>query len=141
MRNIFEGLKPKNVEISEDKKKEYLKYWKGKNPEKVKKHKQKWITQNKLYPLWSKARRKAQNGALRFELTLENLVMPSVCPVLKKPFTSARGESPAFFPTLMVVDADKGWVDGNVIIVSCRAKDLLVDAEDLKNALEWVSGH
>ena len=73
-------------------------------------------------------RARARKAGLLCTVTKEDIVVPSHCPVLGLPlFVQKRGFSDNS-PTLDRIDNTKGYVPGNVMVVSWRANRIKCDA-------------
>lgn len=81
--------------------------------------------------LLKQARSRAQRGGIPFDLTEADIHIPHRCPVLGIPLKRAEGQQRQAdtSPTLDRVDNTKGYVKGNVIVVSWRANRLKGDAD------------
>jgi hypothetical protein len=80
-----------------------------------------------------RSRARAKKLGLEFNLEESDLIIPSVCPVLGIPlYFSNTGKKGATdnTPTLDRVDNSKGYVKGNVFVISSRANILKRDAEE-----------
>lgn len=77
-----------------------------------------------LYSTRSRAKRKG----MAFNLTSDDLVLPERCPVLGIPLIVGDGKLCQNSPSLDRIDNTKGYVRGNVIIVSHRANAIKNDA-------------
>lgn len=79
----------------------------------------------------SDARQRANISGLDFNITLEDIVIPEVCPVFNTPMVS---------PSLDRKDNTKGYVKGNVFVISNRANLLKRDAtaEELEAILAYI---
>ncbi len=80
------------------------------------------------------AKRRALRDGLQFSLTIEDLQMPECCPVFGTPFETGQKVARPTSPSLDRLDNTKGYVPGNVWIISRRANVLKSDAtiEELK---------
>lgn len=116
--------------------------WAQKNPEK---HQQmmtlaglRWRAQNPEKRLWHVARIRAKKFGREFSIEVSDVVIPAVCPVFGFPFTK-EGEDRNRRPSLDRVDNSKGYIKGNVIVVSVRANKLKNDAtiEELKKLVAF----
>lgn len=69
------------------------------------------------------ARNRAKRFGLKFDLTRDDLVIPKRCPVLGIPLRVGRGRNSHTdnSPSLDRVIPRKGYVRGNVIVISWRA--------------------
>ena len=91
---------------------------------------------NKLQHIRSKA--KAEN--IPFNLTIEDIVIPSVCPILGIPL---QINDVHVGPNSISIDRiipELGYVKGNVAIISHRANSIKNNAsvEELEKVLEWL---
>jgi hypothetical protein len=82
-----------------------------------------WADLHPERTLLNYARARARKKGLAFNLTLEDVVIPTHCPVFGVPLTRQRGDK-SWSPSLDRVDNTKGYVRGNVQVISCRANDL-----------------
>src|SRR5215472_4532516 len=64
---------------------------------------------------------RAKSKRLPFDLTLEDLVIPEVCPVLGIKLVKRKGHFADESPSIDRIIPEKGYVKGNVQIMSYRA--------------------
>ena len=78
----------------------------------------------------SNARERAKKKGLEFDITLDDIVIPKVCPLLNIPIIQAVGTKCATHnsPSIDRIDNSLGYIKGNVMIVSWRANKLKADA-------------
>lgn len=71
---------------------------------------------------------------------LEDIVIPTHCPILGMPLAFTEGESD-WSPSLDRIDPTKGYVRSNVQILSWRANQLKRNAslEELEQLGEWAA--
>ena len=80
------------------------------------------------------AKHRSKKTGLEFNLTIEDVPVPTHCPVLGAPLARSKmGDGNGrtgkdFSPSLDRIDNTKGYVRGNVIVVSLRANRLKSDA-------------
>jgi hypothetical protein len=75
------------------------------------------------------ARCRAKRDGLDFNITKEDIVVPEICPVLGVPIKINYGSGwHNDSPSLDRIDNTKGYVKGNVRIISNRANRLKCDA-------------
>lgn len=89
------------------------------------------------------AKDRALKKGLPFDIELTDIKIPEVCPVLGIPLViSRRGRSGWFddSPSLDRVNPAKGYVKGNVHVISNRANRIKMDAtyEELLKIAEYV---
>lgn len=87
------------------------------------------------------AKVRAKRAGIPFNLTIEDIVVPAVCPVLGleiRPF-AGRGFDPQS-PSLDRIIPALGYVRGNVRVISYRANELKKDAtpEELLAVAKWA---
>ena len=92
-----------------DKMRDSNRRWKYDNPEKV-----------MLYA----ARTRATEKGIPFDIEVEDIVIPDVCPVLGIKLEKTSGQPGASSPSLDRVVPEKGYTKGNVKVISHRANSL-----------------
>lgn len=89
------------------------------------------------------ARVRAREAGLPFTITKEDLVIPSNCPILGIPLFPARGRRGGGdnSPSLDKIIPERGYVPGNIIIISNRANRLKSDAtmEELRDIASFYA--
>ena len=89
------------------------------------------------------ARKRARKKGLEFNLTKNDIVVPTHCPVLGIELKVARGAASAApnSPSLDRIDCQQGYVRGNVIVMSFRANTLKnnATAAELKKVADWLA--
>ena len=88
------------------------------------------------------ARMRARRDGIDFDLTLEDIVIPNICPVLGIPLYNSLGRWSANSPSLDRRDNTIGYVKGNVFVISHRANRLKSDATvaELQALADYASG-
>lgn len=76
------------------------------------------------------AKERAKKKGLEFNITVDDIVIPDICPLLKIPIIQAVGIKCASHnsPSIDRIDNSLGYVKGNVIIISWRANRIKADA-------------
>ena len=89
--------------------------------------------------LWS-TRKRAQEDNREFNLTLEDIIIPEFCPVLGIPIYSCEGKSTDNSASIDRYDNSKGYVKGNINIISWRANNLKSNGtlEEFKLLVKWL---
>lgn len=89
----------------------------------------------------SRAKYRANKKELEFDLELEDIVVPDVCPVLGIELEYG-GVSNDSSPSIDRMDPNKGYVKGNVKVISYRANMIKsnANAEEIAAVLEYVRG-
>jgi hypothetical protein len=88
----------------------------------------------------SRTKYRAKMRGIEFNLTPEDITIPTHCPVLGMPLVSTTRGRRGYFPDSPSIDRvhpDKGYVRGNVRVISARANLLKNDAtvEELQAVL------
>ena len=105
------------------------------------KYKEYHNNQNKRYKILCNSKRRAKLKGFEFNLTLDDIPeIPKKCPVLGIEIKENKGKhSPSDnSPSLDRIDSNKGYIKGNVRIISNRANRIKADAtiEELRKVLE-----
>ena len=111
----------------------YLAQWRKANPEKAAEYGRKWRSKNPIKYWLASVRRGAKQRGLEFSISEADLSpMPECCPVLGCKLDYSKGPFVGRNKRLNVasdrVDNVKGYVPGNVVIISLRANYLKKDA-------------
>lgn len=69
----------------------------------------------------SRARHRAKKRGLEFSITQKDFDIPEVCPVLGIPLQISDGKLSHGSPSLDRINNDKGYIPGNVAIISQKA--------------------
>lgn len=89
--------------------------------------------------LWNSAKIRAKKYGMEFDLSKDDVVIPANCPVLGIPlFVSDKLSNNS--PSLDRIDNSKGYVKGNVCVISWRANNLKSDAtlEELEKICTYL---
>jgi len=88
------------------------------------------------------ARARAKKKGVPFTITPSDIVIPSHCPVLGVPLKRSGWPPPPSpnAPSLDRIVASKGYVSGNVVVISFRANRIKTDAtlDELKRVAAWL---
>jgi hypothetical protein len=128
---------------------EYTRTWQRKNPEKVLARKQEWMKkpENRIKHTLSQAKRRAIKDGRDFDITIEDLLpLPTVCPVFGTPINYTGTQARGFVdnsPSIDRIDSSKGYIKGNVQIISWRANRVKSDAsvEELEAVIKYMKGY
>jgi hypothetical protein len=72
--------------------------------------------------LYDRAKSRATKKGREFSITLDDIVIPENCPILGVPFVFEANHQ--YAPSLDRIDSSKGYVPGNVQVVTVRANTL-----------------
>lgn len=67
--------------------------------------------------------RSRQRG-IDFNLEYEDITIPNLCPILKIPFELGTKTSYSFSPTIDRIDPNKGYIKGNIKVISMMANKM-----------------
>ena len=92
--------------------------------------------------LLSSARNRAKKRNITFDLTVDDIQIPTHCPILGIPLTRNFGQHGGSFSSASLdrIVPDKGYVKGNVRVVSLLANNMKSNAtpEQLLLFAEWI---
>jgi len=87
-----------------------------------------WLNSHRDQLLLTYARTSACLKGLEINITVEDIVIPGKCPVLGIPLFFTTGRRTDNTPTLDRIDNSKGYIKGNVVVVSWRVNNIKRDA-------------
>lgn len=102
-----------------------------------------WTTDNPDRTLFHAAKSRAQKKGIEFTITPADVVIPEVCPVFGTPLRVKSGETLGGIgdaPSLDRIDNSRGYVLGNVAVISSRANRLKSDSSvsELKAIIAYM---
>jgi hypothetical protein len=115
------------------------------NREKVLERSKQYYNNNLEKILWGNARIRAKKKNLPFNIEIADIVIPDTCPVLGIPIAKGKDKPTANSPTIDRVIPERGYVKGNIVVVSHKANTIKNDAsiDELRKVLsfyeEWLS--
>jgi len=114
--------------------------WEKDNFEKVKKRRQEFHNENPQNRLISYAKHRAKINNIPFNLSPKDIEVPKLCPVLGMPLKLNNGSLCKDSPSLDRIIPAKGYVKGNVKVISHRANTLKNDAtiQELEKVIEYM---
>jgi hypothetical protein len=102
----------------------------------------KFYSQRWVSIMLSRAKTRAKRYGREFSLTARDVVIPDVCPALGIPLVIhvGRGGGRDDSPTLDRVDNEKGYVPGNVAVISAKANRIKSNAtaEEIRKVADWL---
>lgn len=104
-------------------------------------HLRKLKIQNPEQIMWRAAKARAKEKGLEFNIERTDITIPLVCPALKIPLLAVSGSQQAdSSPTLDRLDNSKGYIKGNVNVISGRANRIKTDAtaEEVRKVADWM---
>ena len=97
--------------------------------------------------MFKRAKERAKRQNLEFDISEADIIIPEKCPYLGIPLQLGEGHHIPNSPSLDRIDIKKGYVKGNILVVSNRANaikrdatldELLLIVENLKNIIRGV---
>lgn len=87
--------------------------------------------------MWHAARHRAKTKGLPFDIEVNDIIIPSSCPVFGTMFIKNNHQ---LAPSLDRIDPVKGYVKGNVAVISNRANMLKgnASADDIKKLHDYL---
>lgn len=142
------------------KEKHYQKIWREENKEYMSNYKMEWIKNNKdktknsyqraklnnpLRFIFTQSKYRAKQKNIEFSIKKEDIVYNDVCPVFGTPIAVSKDLYSANSPSLDRIDNTKGYMPGNVKVISYRANVIKNsgNAEEhrkIANYIDWESG-
>lgn len=100
-----------------------------------------WYRHNTCGRLWHSAKRRAKVHGLDFNIEKEDIIIPDTCPVLGIKLVVGNGNAHDSSPSLDRIIPEKGYVKGNVIVVSHKANTIKSNAtiQELEKVFEFYN--
>lgn len=117
-----------------------VRLWTQKNANVVKKRKREAFLRNPEKAMWQNAKSRAKKKGIPFSISVEDIKIPEICPILKIPLQHATVIHKQGSPTVDRIVTRLGYIPGNVWVISHRANQLKNDAtqKELRMILEAV---
>ena len=96
-----------------------------------------WQKTTHEYKIWSRTKSRAKLKGLEFNITVQDIVIPDVCPVFNVPFDS---NSLDFTASIDRIDSSKGYTKENIQIISNKANRIKSNAtkEEILKVLNYM---
>ncbi len=123
------------------KSRETARQWAKDNPERMRKASYDYARKHPLRNLVDRAKYRAVQKGMEFDITEKDLEQPKFCPVLGLELEyHSKGKRTPNTASLDRLDSSKGYVKGNVIVMSWRANLLKNNAtqEELVKLAKWA---
>lgn len=116
----------------------YQKQYRKDNPDKIRR----WRQSNPERVMLHKAKVRAKEENVPFDLEPEDIVIPEVCPVLGIKLEQGVGVMQDSSPSLDKIIPRLGYVKRNVRVISYRANRIKCDAseEEIQKVLNYIQG-
>jgi hypothetical protein len=99
------------------------------------------ISKTTEYKMYARAKSRAKKNNLPFNIELDDIVIPERCPLLGIKIESTEVRNSPNNPSLDKIIPEKGYIKGNVWVISNRANTLKNDAtlQELQTLVENLS--
>lgn len=74
--------------------------------------------------MYTRAKNRAAKKGLDFDIDLEDIVIPEICPLLEVPIVLGREDDYEYSPSLDRIDNSKGYIKGNIWVISKKANSM-----------------
>lgn len=90
--------------------------------------------------MWYEAKKRAKNKNLDFNIEISDIFIPEICPVLDIPLFLIDGKRTDNSPSLDKINNSKGYIKGNIKVISFRANALKNNAtvEELEAIVKYM---
>jgi len=75
-----------------------------------------------------RSKSRAKKKGFEHNITIEDIIIPNKCPLLEIPLFPGQGEVCSNSPTLDRIDSSKGYIKGNVWVISYKANTIKSNA-------------
>lgn len=119
--------------------------WRKRHPKLMQEYGNAYAHRHPNRRLWSVAKQRAKKRGVDFSISYEDVVVPEVCPVLGMKLvlgvgTSGRQGGNPDSPSLDRIDPSRGYVPGNVWVISHLANSMkgAASKDQLRKFAQWV---
>ena len=92
--------------------------------DKIKEQKRESFLRNIEQTIWRRAKQRAKKCNLEFNIDPKDIIIPEYCPILEIPIECGTKDDYEYSPSLDRIDNSKGYVKGNVWIISKKANSM-----------------
>ena len=98
------------------------------------------IERDKRHSMLFAARHRAKKIGREFDLQVEDIIIPEFCPILGIKLNTDNRVTSFDSPSLDRFDSSKGYIQGNIFVISWRANKLKSDAslEEIEKIFLWM---
>ncbi len=83
---------------------------------------------NPISRMLMNSKSRSQQSKLEFNITKEDVPIPKLCPILQVPLILGKANDYEFAPSIDRIDSTKGYIKGNVKVVSALANRMKTNA-------------
>jgi hypothetical protein len=126
---------------NEQERKVWLAAYRQRNRKKIQKVQHAWSLAHPQYMLWRHAYQRAQYQGIPFDIEKSDIVIPDECPILHIKLSQTGNRDNR--PSVDRIVPEKGYVKGNIQVISMRANRIKSDAtlEELERIVENLRSH
>lgn len=89
----------------------------------------KWRYENRTLKMYKDAESRSKKRGLEFNIDIDDVIIPELCPLLGIPlYLDCKGVAKDNSPSLDRIDNSKGYIKGNVWVISHRANSIKRDS-------------
>jgi hypothetical protein len=137
----IKALQKKWYEENKERIKAKMKEYTLKFPGKIAENRRKWADRNVEKRMFRSAKNRATRENILFDLEVSDIVVPVKCPILNMELKhDNRGNAKYNSPSLDKIDNSKGYIKGNIQVISYKANTMKGDAtpKELLQFAYWV---
>jgi hypothetical protein len=99
-----------------------------------------WHRNNIERTIWKGAKHRAKKQGVPFNIEICDIDIPEYCPILGLKLAQSEGKTSGCSPSLDKIVPSKGYVKGNIQIISWKANSLKKDAtlEELEKISDYI---
>jgi len=99
-----------------------------------------WRRKNRKASMVSAAKYRAKQQGMDFNIDVSDIIIPEHCPILRIPLTFTDGKQHDGTPALDRIDNSKGYIKGNVQVISHKANRHKSDLslEQIENLYNYI---
>lgn len=92
--------------------------------------------------LWKNSKTRARKSGIEHTIKVSGILIPSYCPILLIPLICGEGKVIPNSPTIDRIDNTKGYIPGNIRVISHRANSNKgsMSIEDIERLLKYIKG-
>ena len=95
------------------------------------------VRRHKAQYILNRVKRKAKKLGYEFNLTIDDIIIPDICPILEVPIVFGTKEDYEYSPSIDRIDNSKGYIKGNVVSCckKCNTAKNTMTTEEFK---QWI---
>jgi hypothetical protein len=102
-------------------------------------------SQTPEWKMHQRAKQRCKFTGHEFNIEIEDVIIPDMCPILNIPLNMNSGKPGAYknSPSLDRIDNTKGYVKGNIQVISQLANSMkgAATVEELHKFADWINSH